>query len=463
VTLLILQANPPADPNRFDEAIDWHRKRTGITKDEYNALSEAARQRAFTIAGVTQASLIREIQDSLTQALENGQSLDDWKAVALPKLTKAWAGSVENPSVRADTIFRTNVQHAYSAGRHAQLTDPVTRKIRPYWLYDSVIDGRTTAGCRSRNGVLLHQDDPWWNNNYPPTHFNCRAIARSLRRSEAEARGITEEPPPGIVAPGFGGLPGADNPETDPLAAQVQRNADAGLVPPALPPAPVVTVTPTFDVQAAEQRGAYVAPDVPAAARDIFGARVPTPQSLEAAYSAGGAHARLAGVSVQGANKVRPLGVRIELGLMKDGQDIGALSRLFYRRGGQLVAYQESIELLDTEQGAGVGSAIHEATLAAYRQMGVSQIELDAEFIGRYVWAKKGFQWSAADVVKKRAELFEYLTRTVGLTSAESSDIAERLSGNPAAVASLVIKGKQVGKAFLLQASPWSGTLPIAP
>lgn len=239
MSLLLLQANPPADPNRFDEAIDWHRKRTGITKDEYNALSEAARRRAFTIAGVTQASLIREIQDSLTQALENGQSLDDWKATALPKLTKAWAGTVSNPSARADTIFRTNVQHAYSAGRHAQLTDPVTRKIRPFWLYDSVIDGRTTTGCRARNGTLLHQDDPWWNNNYPPTHFNCRAIARSLRRSEAEARGITDEPPPGIVAPGFGGLPAANDPETDPLAAQVQRNANAGLPPPP-PPTPVV-------------------------------------------------------------------------------------------------------------------------------------------------------------------------------------------------------------------------------
>jgi len=72
-----------------------------------------------------------------------------------------------------NTIFRTNVQTAFSHGRVRQMRDPAVTALRPFWLYDAITDGRQTDICDARDGVLLPADDPWWLNNTPPLHFNA--------------------------------------------------------------------------------------------------------------------------------------------------------------------------------------------------------------------------------------------------------------------------------------------------
>jgi len=96
---------------------------------------------------------------------------------------------------------------AYNAGRHAEATDPDTLAMRPYWQFDAVVDGRTTSGCKVANGVVLPADHPWWRQNFPPRHFNCRATFHPLTRRQAAAAGIAPEPPPVSGAEGFGAQP----------------------------------------------------------------------------------------------------------------------------------------------------------------------------------------------------------------------------------------------------------------
>jgi len=178
-----------------------------MPKDEYDALTDEAKKRAFTVAGTAQLDLIASVQAALDSALEQGTDLEAFKAAVGEKLQSEWVGSKGNPASRLETIFRTNVQSAYNAGRYAEATDPDTLAMRPYWQFDAVVDGRTTSGCKAANGVVLPADHPWWGRNTPPRHFNCRAVFHPLTRRQAAAAGIAPEPPPVSAAEGFGAPP----------------------------------------------------------------------------------------------------------------------------------------------------------------------------------------------------------------------------------------------------------------
>lgn len=54
------------------------------------------------------------------------------------------------------------------------INNPATKTLE----FDAVLDGRTTEGCRSLNGVRKPVNDIFWNTYYPPNHFNCRSTVR---------------------------------------------------------------------------------------------------------------------------------------------------------------------------------------------------------------------------------------------------------------------------------------------
>lgn len=205
--------DPMVEPT---EALAWFRARVPITPGRWLKLAADAKQRAFRVAGVTRMSLVTDVWRAIEQALAQGLPYEAFEATVGPKLIEAWGDTVTNPSHRLQTIYNTNVQSAYAAGRHAQMTDPDVLKSRPYWLYDSVLDSGTTELCRTLNGTILPADDPFWQTHYPPNHFGCRAGVRTLTTKGAERRGgVTPAPPSLPAAPGFRSLPSVDDWEPD--------------------------------------------------------------------------------------------------------------------------------------------------------------------------------------------------------------------------------------------------------
>lgn len=201
----------------FEEALDFFRDKLSITKDDWLALTEAARQKAFTVAGVAQLDLIADVWKALDKAIDEGTTLADFKKDIGARLEGAWKGTVENPAWRMETIFRTNVQSAYAAGRYAQATDPEVLGDRPYWLFDAVLDTRTTDVCRLCDGTILPADDPWWKNHLPPLHFNCRSTIITLSAEQAGEMGVSVTKPKADPDEGFGAPP-ADDPDGAPWA-----------------------------------------------------------------------------------------------------------------------------------------------------------------------------------------------------------------------------------------------------
>jgi SPP1 gp7 family putative phage head morphogenesis protein len=199
-----------AETLAFLEALEWFKAKVVMKKSDWVQLEEMARRRAFTVANVAQASLVKEVWEALTRAIKGGTTLGQFRKDVETKLFSAWGESVDDPPWRVETIYRTNLQGAYNAGRYKQLTRPAIKRARPYWMFDAIMDNRVTHICEPLDRTILPNTDPWWTTHTPPLHFNCRSSIRALRAGAAQARGIRGEGP--VVQPdkGFGRAPSDD-------------------------------------------------------------------------------------------------------------------------------------------------------------------------------------------------------------------------------------------------------------
>jgi SPP1 gp7 family putative phage head morphogenesis protein len=187
--------------------VAWFRRRVPMTDKSFRALSARAKRRAFAAAGVAHLRLATDVHEALERAVRDGVSLSDFKRQVREKLERAWDGTVATPGWRVETLFRTNVQMAYSAGRWRQLRDPAVLEARPYWRFVAILDGRQTPTCEKLNGWVVRADSPWWDTHLPPLHFNCRSTVVPLSRKAGEAAGALAHGPEVPVQEGFGLAP----------------------------------------------------------------------------------------------------------------------------------------------------------------------------------------------------------------------------------------------------------------
>lgn len=188
----------------FDEAIRFFLARRIITPDEFRALSDAARQRAFTATRLATDELRARAYRMLLAALREGGTQEEF-AQALRDEELSLGVTPSSPGY-LETVFRTNVQAAYGAGRYRQITSPAVQAARPYIEYRTARDARVRPSHAALDGLLFRQDDPGWGNFAPPCGFSCRCSA--VARASADGRRVVENaaawpdrPDPGFDAP----------------------------------------------------------------------------------------------------------------------------------------------------------------------------------------------------------------------------------------------------------------------
>ncbi|VWB82266.1 SPP1 family phage head morphogenesis protein [Burkholderia aenigmatica] len=161
-----------------------------------------AHARAFTVAGVMKVDVLQDIRQALATSLEKGTTFDEFKRQVSPTLEKkGWlgqgmivdqdTGEIEGKRLtprRLQTIFQTNMQSAYMAGRYATQLEQVD--THPYWEYVAVLDSRTRPAHRALAGQVYRYDDPFWQTFYPPNGFRCRCRVRTRTRAYVEQNGV---------------------------------------------------------------------------------------------------------------------------------------------------------------------------------------------------------------------------------------------------------------------------------
>lgn len=206
------EAPIPATPVKFREAVAAWRKRDPMPKDEYDALDADARDRAWTVAAAAQADLVTDVWEAIDSAIEDGTTLEDFQEAIGAQLAEAWGGA--NPA-RVENIFRTNISSAYNQGRYSVFTAPAVKESHPYWRFDVIDDDRLDDVCADCGGVILPQDDPWWDDHLPPLHPQCRCSFTAISAEEA-GESVDEEGPDSAAADGFGEAPDEEGEDWEP-------------------------------------------------------------------------------------------------------------------------------------------------------------------------------------------------------------------------------------------------------
>lgn len=144
-----------------------------LTKTEWKKLEPKLRFRAFTVAKLGTAEEIEKAKKILTRAIKDGETYAaTWQTV---KETLNGKGTL-NPNYW-ETVFRTNTQSAYIAGKLQKYQETNVKAFQLMVIEDS----RTSPFCRSLldkttgYGMILPVNHQFWKTyGFPPYHFNCR-------------------------------------------------------------------------------------------------------------------------------------------------------------------------------------------------------------------------------------------------------------------------------------------------
>ncbi len=168
---------------------------------DYDEIIHDAHKKTFTIAKMTDLDLLKDMQNSLSQAFKDGTPFEEWKQSVKPMLAKkGWLGKikVKDPKSgeekeiyvgnrRLKTIYDTNMRTAYAKARY----ESQMKSAGEYFRYTAVLDSKTRPTHRKLHGTTLLKTDKFWDTNYPPNGWNCRCKVQVLTEAEVRARGIT--------------------------------------------------------------------------------------------------------------------------------------------------------------------------------------------------------------------------------------------------------------------------------
>lgn len=187
------------------DAITYLKRKGFAIGWDWHSVDTATHARAFTVAKAAKLDVLNDIRTALVENLEKGQTLRDFTNNLRPTLeAKGWWGrqTVINPAGeeqqvqlgsprRLATIYQTNMQSAYMAGRYKAALE--VTGTHPYWMYIATMDHRTRPSHAALHGKVFRWDDPIWQHIVPPNGYNCRCRFVALTAAELERRGLIVE------------------------------------------------------------------------------------------------------------------------------------------------------------------------------------------------------------------------------------------------------------------------------
>lgn len=176
------------------------------------------RRNGFALARASSREVAERVQKMLGEALIEG--------TPRPSVVAAIAELGPWTQAYAETVYRTNMATARTAGRFQQLQDPKVRALIPALQFITAEDVDVRRGRpqdhgenhQAMAGIIAAVDHPIWDRFSPPGGYNCRCSVRTVGIKELETRGLllpdgsVKEPPDPVARgarfyPGFGRRP----------------------------------------------------------------------------------------------------------------------------------------------------------------------------------------------------------------------------------------------------------------
>ena len=178
---------------RFQEAIDYLKGKIPESSVAWDDLAGPVHGQVFTVAGATSADLARDIQSALSDALQQGSTLSEFRK-RFDKVVADYGWTYKGSrGWRTAVIFDTNMRSAHMAGRWAQIE--AHQAERPYLEYRTAGDARVRLQHRAWDRLIYPVGDSFWQTHYPPNGWGCRCTIRSYSQREMDRKGLTVSGP----------------------------------------------------------------------------------------------------------------------------------------------------------------------------------------------------------------------------------------------------------------------------
>ena len=166
---------------------------------------------AFTVAKAMELDILKDIRDSVQEAIAKGQTLAQFKKELTPVLyKKGWWGKqlVTDPKTgeisraqlgsprRLKIIYQANIRTARAAGQFQRALR--TKAALPYFIYELGPSTKHRDHHEAMAGKIAPVDDPIWNEWMPPNGWGCKCRVRQISKREAARRGYDGSPVPAI-------------------------------------------------------------------------------------------------------------------------------------------------------------------------------------------------------------------------------------------------------------------------
>lgn len=166
-------------PNK--EAIVHFNGKTLLTAESYLDVKAYEHALAFTVAGLMDEDLLKDVRDAVASAMENGTDFREFKRTLKPYLmAKGWLAEtlddgtqqlVAGSNRRLRTIYSTNLQTAYSAGQWERIQQ--TKEFLPYLQYMPSVSENPRLSHKRCYGLCRPADDAIWQSIMPPNGWGC--------------------------------------------------------------------------------------------------------------------------------------------------------------------------------------------------------------------------------------------------------------------------------------------------
>ena len=177
----------------FVRAVNFMLTRASIPFHEVQALSHAAKNRAFWVAGLTKI----ETLDLLKKKIATFPAGKMGSTSEFIRFARDAAGSISDS--HAETILRTNVSRAFNQAHVSETANKMSKYVALLRL-DEVHDNRTRGNPNGlypspmhphwqMDGYIASPHDPIWSVITPPNGYNCRASTTPITWDTAQKKG----------------------------------------------------------------------------------------------------------------------------------------------------------------------------------------------------------------------------------------------------------------------------------
>lgn len=168
--------------NWFDAAWKFLVTKRVVKASDFKSLERDEKQRVFTVPGVDDVKVLRDIRNGIAKSLETGESLANYR--------KGAGNALDLSRAQTETLFRTETHRAYTAGQETALKNPVVREEFPAVLYSATPDTRVRDSHWSLDSFCcLTTDRAYTVLRRALGDFSCRCTLIPITSDDADKYG----------------------------------------------------------------------------------------------------------------------------------------------------------------------------------------------------------------------------------------------------------------------------------